>query len=190
MNLEKGKWFVIPVEDASGGSYNVRVLGMNSSNNIHMGDYNGGDLSGAYLHAKGNQFNFASTYFGANANNTTTLGTPDKLWSTVYSKTGSINTSDRTKKHDINDISEVYEQLFMKFQPKSFMFDDGDRVHIGGISQDVEEAMNELGIATEKFAGFCKDVRYEYTEYSEDDGEPIGSSKKTVVDESGNIIYD
>ena len=31
------------------------------------------------------------------------------------------------------------------------MFDDGDRVHIGAISQDVEDAMKELGIEPEQF---------------------------------------
>lgn len=75
-------------------------------------------------------------------------------------------------------------------QPKSFIFNDGDRIHIGAISQDVEDAMQKLGIEPEKFAGFCKDIRYEYTEYNEEDGTPVESSKVPCKDEDGNIIYD
>ena len=87
-------------------------------------------------------------------------------------------------------MTEVYEKLFLMLQPKSFVFNDGDRVHIGAISQDVETAMQELGIEAKQFAGFCKDIRYEYTEFSEEDGMPIESSKVPCKDEDGNIIYD
>ena len=87
-------------------------------------------------------------------------------------------------------MTEVYEKLFLMLQPKSFVFNDGDRVHIGAISQDVEEIMMELGIEPKQFAGFCKDVRYEYTEYNKEDGMPIESSKVPCKDEDGNIIYD
>ena len=74
--------------------------------------------------------------------------------------------------------------------PKSFVFNDGDRVHIGAISQDVEDSMLELGITAEQFAGFCKDIRYEYTEFNDVDGEPIESSKVPVRNTDGNIVYD
>lgn len=172
------------------GTMDVKLLSINSSNNIHMGDYTGLNASPVYLHAKGVQYNFTDVGFAPEASNAQKLGTASKLWSTVYAKTGSINTSDRTKKHDINDLTEVYEKLFLMLQPKSFVFNDGDRVHIGAISQDVEEAMQKLGIEPEKFAGFCKDIRYEYTEYNEEDGTPVESSKVPCKDEDGNIIYD
>ncbi len=168
----------------------VNVVGMNTIKNIHMGDYKGSDESPVYLHAKGAQYDFTGTEFAPEASNAQKLGTSSKLWSTVYAKTGTINTSDRTKKHDINDLTEVYEKLFLMLQPKSFIFNDGDRVHIGAISQDVEDAMQKLGIEPEKFAGFCKDIRYEYTEYNEEDGTPVESSKVPCKDEDGNIIYD
>ena len=113
----------------------------------------------------------------------------NKRWSTVYAKTGTINTSDRTKKHDIKDLTEVYEKLFLKLQPKSFIFNDGDRVHIGAISQDVEDAMQELGMSAEDFAGFCKDIRYDYREYN-DDGTPVEESRYVVTDDDGNPVYD
>ena len=168
----------------------IELLGINTVNNIHMGDYNGSNISPVYMHAKGVEYAFLQTNFRSSGNGTMNLGDASHLWKTVYAKTGTINTSDRTKKHDIRNISEVYEQLFLKLQPKSFVFNDGDRVHIGAISQDVEEAMTELGIAPEQFAGFCKDVRYEYTEFNEEDGTPVEASKVPCTDEDGNLIYD
>ena len=168
----------------------TRLIGMNSKDNVHMGDYNGDNISPVYIHARGKQYNFTDEAFCPNVTNDVTLGGASKLWKTVYAKTGTINTSDRTKKHDIKDLTEVYEKLFLKLQPKSFIFNDGDRVHIGAISQDVEDAMHELGMSAEDFAGFCKDIRYEYTAYNEEDGTPVESSKIPCKDEDGNIIYD
>ena len=168
----------------------VCLMGINSSNNIHIGDYQGEDISPVYLHAKGMQYDFLADAFRAHTTNKVSIGASGYLFTTVFAKTGTINTSDRTKKHDIYDLTEEYEKLFLMLQPKSFVFNDGDRVHIGAISQDVEDAMQKLGIEPEKFAGFCKDIRYEYTEYNEEDGTPVESSKVPCKDEDGNIIYD
>lgn len=187
LKVVNNKWFTSYIASTS---TEIRLLGINNANNIHMGDYGSTNKSNVFLHAGGSQYNFYSNSFRPNTTNTSTLGASSYLWTTVYAKTGTINTSDRTKKHDINDLTDVYEQLFLKLQPKSFIFNDGDRVHIGAISQDVEEAMQKLGIEPEQFAGFCKDVRYEYTEYSEEDGMPIESSKVPCKDEDGNVVYD
>lgn len=188
IKIDNNKWFI--TKNTAG--IETRLLGMNSSNSIHMGDYNGANSSPVYLHAKGVDYDFLQTTFRANgdANATINIGDASHLWKNVYARTGTIQTSDRTKKHDIRAISEVYERLFLSLQPKSFMFDDGDRVHIGAISQDVEDAMKELGIAPEQFAGFCKDIRYEYTEFNEEDGTPVEASKVPCTDEDGNLIYD
>ena len=167
----------------------TRLIGMNSKDNVHMGDYNGDNISPVYIHAKGKQYDFTDAAFCPNVTNDVTLGGASKLWKTVYAKTGTINTSDRTKKHDIKDLTEVYEKLFLKLQPKSFIFNDGDRVHIGAISQDVEDAMHELGMSAEDFAGFCKDIQYDYREYN-DDGTPVEESRYIITDADGNPVYD
>ncbi len=167
----------------------TRLIGMNSHDNVHMGDYNGDNISPVYIHAKGKQYNFTDAAFCPNVTNDVPLGLSNKRWSTVYAKTGTINTSDRTKKHDIKDLTEVYEKLFLKLQPKSFIFNDGDRVHIGAISQDVEDAMHELGMSAEDFAGFCKDIQYDYREYN-DDGTPVEESRYIITDADGNPVYD
>lgn len=167
----------------------TRLIGMNSKDNVHMGDYNGDNISPVYIHARGKQYNFTDEAFCPNVTKDVTLGGASKLWKTVYAKTGTINTSDRTKKHDIKDLTEVYEKLFLKLQPKSFIFNDGDRVHIGAISQDVEDAMHELGMSAEDFAGFCKDIQYDYREYN-DDGTPVEESRYIITDADGKPVYD
>ena len=164
----------------------LNILGLNKNNNCHVGN----DATPTFLHGAGYQLDISGAFICPNVSNQMSCGTKNKLWTTVFSKTGAINTSDRTKKHNIIDLTEAYEQLFLKLKPKSFIFNDGDRVHIGAISQDVEDAMQELGIEPRQFAGFCKDIRYEYTEYNEEDGTPVESSKVPCKDEDGNIIYD
>ena len=76
----------------------------------------------------------------------------------IYSDSSTITTSDREKKTDIEDISEKYEELFFKLQPRLFKFKEGTsgRIHIGAIAQEVEEALNEVGISDTDFAGFIR----------------------------------
>ena len=98
-------------------------------------------------------------------------GSDGYKWSQVYAKKDTINTSDKNKKNNINTISDKYEQLFFEIKPVTYMFNNGDRVHIGAISQDVEESMKSLEISDIEFAGFCKDVK-----------------KKSHIDENGKCI--
>lgn len=182
LDIESGKY--IHGTHTNGTILDILVL--NKNNNCHVGN----NTTPTFLHGAGYQLDISGAFICPNVSNQMSCGTKNKLWTTVFSKTGAINTSDRTKKHDIKDLTEVYEKLFLKLQPKSFVFNNGDRVHIGAISQDVEDAMQELGIVAEEFAGFCKDIRYEYTAYNEEDGTPVESSKVPCKDEDGNIIYD
>lgn len=77
---------------------------------------------------------------------------------TIYSNSSTITTSDREKKTDIQSISDKYEELFFKLQPRLFKFKDGTsgRIHIGAIAQEVEEALKEVGIPDTEFAGFVR----------------------------------
>ena len=182
LDIESGKY----IHGTHTNGTILDILGLNKNNNCHVGN----NTTPTFLHGAGYQLDISGAFICPNVSNQMSCGTKNKLWTTVFSKTGAINTSDRTKKHDIKDLTEVYEKLFLKLQPKSFVFNTGDRVHIGAISQDVEDAMQELGIVAEEFAGFCKDIRYEYTAYNEEDGTPVESSKVPCKDEDGNIIYD
>ena len=77
---------------------------------------------------------------------------------TIYSDSSTITTSDREKKTDIQSISDKYEELFFKLQPRLFKFKDGTsgRIHIGAIAQEVEEALKEVGLSDTEFAGFVR----------------------------------
>lgn len=169
------------------------ILGLNSGNNVHVGN----NTTNTYFHGGGYQVNLAGAYICPNGDNQMSCGTSNRHWTTVYAKTGSINTSDRNKKHDIHyfddeeysRMTELFEKLFLKCRPSTYIFNDGDRVHIGAISQDFETIMDELGITAQQFAGFCKDIRYDYATYNED-GTPVEDSKYIVTDRAGNIVYD
>jgi hypothetical protein len=71
----------------------------------------------------------------------------------------------------------------MKLLPVSFMFKSGTsgRTHIGFISQDVEAAMEELGMTSLDFAGFCKDIKTKPS--------TTGNGEEPDLDENGNVQY-
>lgn len=86
------------------------------------------------------------------------LGQNNHQWSTIFSNSGNIQTSDRNKKNSITTLlSSKYESLFSKLKPVSYKFNTGDRIHTGFISQDIEEAMEETGLTAMDWGGFCKD---------------------------------
>lgn len=86
------------------------------------------------------------------------MGDPDFRWQGVYAKNGTIQTSDRRKKKDIEYNMAKYEEFFGKLKPTQYKMIDGEsgRYHIGLISQDVEDALVECGLESTDFAGFIK----------------------------------
>lgn len=113
-----------------------------------------------------------------------TCGSSSCRWADVYSTKSNNNTSDRNLKHDIYDISEIYEKLFYKLKPVTYMLNSGDRTHMGFISQDLEESMNELGLSALDCAAFCKDIKTVYEK--DENGEEV---EKQVIDENGQLQY-
>lgn len=120
--------------------------------------------------------------------NTVNLGNATVRWKAVYALDGSINTSDRNLKDNIQKLTDIHKKFFMKLVPVSFTFKEGTsgRTHIGFISQDVEEAMTELGLTALDFAGFCKDVKTKVITRTE---VKLDSEGNEVVDEDGKPIY-
>lgn len=120
--------------------------------------------------------------------NTVNLGNATVRWKAVYALDGSINTSDRNLKDNIQELTDIHKKFFMKLVPVSFTFKEGTsgRTHIGFISQDVEEAMTELGLTALDFAGFCKDVKTKVITRTE---VKLDSEGNEVVDEDGKPIY-
>lgn len=115
------------------------------------------------------------------------LGTSAAKWKDVYASTGTIQTSDRNKKKNINMLENKYIEFFKRLLPVSYQFKNGTsgRTHIGFISQDVEQAMFEVGLTDLDFAGFCKDIKQEF--YLDENG---NECSKNVYDEDGNPVYE
>lgn len=89
------------------------------------------------------------------------LGAGGLYWTDVYAENGSIVTSDKSKKKNIQYGLDRYSALFDRLRPVSYQLTDGrsGRTHLGLIAQDVEDALTELGISTKEFAGFVKSPR-------------------------------
>lgn len=106
------------------------------------------------------------------------LGSGSRKWNQLYAASGTISTSDRRVKTDIENMSDTQEQLFNKLQPVTFKFTNGSngRTHYGFISQDVEDSLDELSMTGQDFAGFCKDLRVD--EYG-----------NAILDENDNKVY-
>lgn len=85
-------------------------------------------------------------------------GSSSYRWSNIYCENAEINTSDRNLKENIEPVSDRYIALFDRLSPVSYKLVNGDRTHIGFISQDVEEKMAEVGLTDMDFGGFCKDL--------------------------------
>ena len=124
--------------------------------------------------------------FSPERDNSMQLGSTTYRWKDVWAGNGTIQTSDRNAKKNIEPISDKLLELFELLMPVSFQFIDGTsgRTHIGFISQDVEWAMEQVGLTDLEFAGFCKDVKTEY--YTDNDGQ---EQIRNVLDENGNPIW-
>lgn len=127
--------------------------------NINCGTSTGPGMRGINVTCSAN--NYQSTVnIDRSGTNSYALQIPNgkSYIATIYSNSSTITTSDREKKTDIQDISEKYEELFFKLQPRLFKYKDGTsgRIHIGAVAQEVEEALNEVGILDTEFAGFVR----------------------------------
>lgn len=144
------------------------------------GCYIGSDGAEPIQGEKGS-FRFISDAFAPCTDATQKLGTSSFKWAQLYASTTTISTSDRNLKDNIAELTDIHKKLFMELIPVSFTFKDGEsgRTHIGFISQDVEKAMEELGMTSLDFAGFCKDVKMTFEYIYED-----------VLDEDGNVVLD
>lgn len=106
------------------------------------------------------------------------LGLSNHRWANVFAKTGTILTSDRNEKHDIENLpNELITQFVLGIKPKSYKYNDGKsgRTHYGMISQDIEELLNSLDMSSLDFAGFIKSPKVE--EYVEN-----------VTNENGDVV--
>lgn len=115
----------------------------------------------------------------------------------LYNSSGAITTSDRNKKHDIEEISDDFsEKIVDGLIPSSFKFNDGSsgRTHFGIIAQDLEKLLESLGISTTDFAPLVKEypnkeVEIENPDYDENDESSEKYIKKLEKDYDAEPIY-
>ncbi len=108
---------------------------------------------------------------GATANNTIGLGNPSVKWTVLYATNGTIQTSDRTEKQDIEALSEAETRVAVaaKGLLRKYRFIDAvnkkgndARTHFGIIAQDLQAAFEAEGLDAGKYAMFCSDTWYEH----------------------------
>ena len=90
--------------------------------------------------------------------NTYDLGSAAYKWRNIYGQSGTINTSDRNDKFDVQSLDEVYSRIFDNLIPVTFKYveNTSDRTHIGLVAQDVKDAVLAVGLTTKEFAGYCE----------------------------------
>ena len=159
------------------------IAGSGSSNEVfYKGDiihrrYGASDTDGSGIHFT-NDATMPVDYSGAFANGSEDLGIGSYKWRTVYATNGSINTSDITKKQQINQLTATemlvakrISALFKTYKWNDSVEEKGDnaRIHTGVMAQQLQQAFTDEGLDATKYAMFCSDTVYE------------------VIDEDGNV---
>ena len=131
-------------------------------------------------------------YFRPGQDNYSTLGTSGRRWTTVYATTGTINTSDRNDKQDIEELSAAEQRvaarvkgLIRKFRFKESVAAKGGnaRVHFGVIAQDVQDAFTAEGLDASRYGLFCSDT------FKAVNGKPVEKDPLTQQYPAGAVDY-
>lgn len=110
-----------------------------------------------------------NTGFRPLVDNDYNLGSLSQRWQTVYAGTGTIQTSDREEKQDIENLSLVELSVANKIKKlvKKYRFKDAvnrkeeARIHFGFIAQEVIEAFESEGLDPNQYGIICMDSWYE-----------------------------
>lgn len=114
-------------------------------------------------------------------------GTPPNPFAGGYSSGGWKTTSDRRKKKDFRKLLEDdrFERFFELLQPMEYrLIENDDKMHMGFVAQDVEQAMTDCGISENEFYGL------EHAVFSEKDFESNEEWEKFLEQNGGaNDMY-
>lgn len=114
-------------------------------------------------------------------------GTPPNPFAGGYSSGGWKTTSDRRKKKDFRKLLEDdrFERFFELLQPMEYrLIENDEKMHMGFVAQDVEQAMTDCGISENEFYGL------EHAVFSEKDFESNEEWEKFLEQNGGaNDMY-
>jgi len=165
-------------------------------------------VEASYLHIEGS-FNGAyglkfvgSSYIrpckngGAISDNELDWGASGSRFDDIYATNGTIQTSDRNEKQDIEELSEAETRaaiaakgLLKKFRWKDAVAEKGDeaRIHFGIIAQDLQAAFEAEGLDAGRYAMFIHTTWWEtYTDVPA--VEAVDAVYETQTDEEGNEV--
>ena len=120
--------------------------------------------------AFGNTNAFPANGTGSLIDNAKDLGGGATRWDDVYATNGTIQTSDRNEKQDIEELSEAEQRvavvakgLMRKFRWIDSVAEKGDnaRTHFGVIAQDLQDAFTAEGLDASKYAMFTSNTWWE-----------------------------
>jgi hypothetical protein len=133
---------------------------------------------------------------GGDVDNVVDLGKINARWDDVYATNGTIQTSDRNEKQDIEELSEAETRaaiaakgLLKKFRWKDAVAEKGDeaRIHFGIIAQELQAAFEAEGLDAGRYAMFIHSTWWEtYTDVPA--VEAVDAVYETQTDEEGNEV--
>lgn len=130
------------------------------------------------------------TIGGLNKDNSVDLGRSNNRFDDVYATNGSIQTSDRNEKQDIQELSEAEQRvavvakgLLRKFKWRDAVEEKGvdARTHFGIIAQDLQDAFEAEGLDAGDYGMFTSDSWWTHngTIYHQEANAPEGATKHT-----------
>lgn len=136
------------------------------------------------LGTNGYKYYITNEMFTTTSNGYADLGASNHRWNNIYAANGTIQTSDRTKKTEIADLSDDKSKAFiMGLTPVSYKMTEGTsgRTHYGLIAQDVEDLMETLSIDSKDFAGFIKSPKV-IRKDTDEDGNPLKKPTEEIIE--------
>ncbi len=162
-------------------SASVTAMTISQAGNVDIGGVGNISPSGPRFVIYGTGSSGAGIYFGSNvllpatnvgglSDDIVDLGQSNYRYDNIYATSGSVNTSDRNEKQDIETLSDAEQRvavacknLLRKFRWKSAVAEKGDnaRIHFGIIAQDLQDAFTAEGLDAERYAMWCSDTWWE-----------------------------
>ena len=184
---------IVYVDDNTYSSTNadtIRVLGNNSI--VHMTQAEVAKIPGNTVSADLGLHTVYLANLRPDTDDARNVGSISLRYDNIYATNGTIQTSDRNEKQDIEALNDAEQRvavackgLLRKYRWKSAVNKKGDdaRIHFGIIAQDLQDAFTSEGLDPSDYGVFCSDTWVElngkFVEPDEDGNYPEGSQEKT-----------